>query len=133
MDSIIAPVYGRLHTSTALTTATTVSARIKNLDDNNATSLKMRYYVGGSLVVEDLVLTTVTPGSTYTHIFSLPYNFSSEGNYILKVEVENTTGADLISSNNSITDTIRQLNNDPISLPFTDNLELAAFRQYYKN
>lgn len=133
MDSIIAPVYGRLNTSTALTATTTVSARIKNLDDNNATSFKMRYYVGGSLIVEDLVSTIVTPGSTYTHNFSLPYNFSTAGNYVLKVEVENTTGVDPVSSNNSITDTIRQLNNDPITLPFTDNLESAISRQYFKN
>jgi hypothetical protein len=133
MDSIIAPVYGRLNTSTALTTATTVSARIKNLDDNNVTSFKMRYYVGDSLVVEELVSSIVTPGSTYIHNFSLPYNFSIAGNYILKVEVENLTGTDPISSNNSITDTIRQLNNDPIPLPFTDNLESAISRQYYKS
>jgi hypothetical protein len=93
MDSIIAPVYGRLNTSTALTATTTVSARIKNLDDANVTSFKMRYYVGGALVIEDLSA-TITPGNTYTHNFSLPYNFSPAGNYILKVEVENTTGAD---------------------------------------
>ena len=85
----------------------------------------MRYYVGGSLVVEDLVSTTVAPGTTYTHNFSVPYNFSVAGNYILKVEVENTTGVDPVIANNSITDTIRQLNNDPITLPFTDDLESA--------
>jgi hypothetical protein len=129
MDSIIAPVYGRLNTSTALTTATTVSARIKNLDDNNVTSFKMRYYVGGSLVVEELVSSIVTPGSTYIHNFSLPYNFSIAGNYILKVEVENLTGTDPISSNNSITDTIRQLNNDPI--PFLSLIILN--RQFHDN
>jgi hypothetical protein len=133
MDSIIAPVYGRLNTSTALTTTTSVSARIKNLDDANATNFKMRYYVGGSLVIEDLVSTTVTPGSTYTHNFSVPYNFSAAGSYILKVEVENTTGTDPVSANNSITDTVRQLDNLPITLPFTDNLETATSRQYQKD
>jgi hypothetical protein len=133
MDSIIAPVYGRLNTSTALTATTTVSARIKNLDDNNLNSFKMRYYVGGTLVIEDLVSTTVTPGSTYTHNFSVPYNFSGAGNYILKVEVENTSGADPVSVNNSITDTVRQLMNDPIALPFIDNLEAATSRKYYRN
>ena len=133
MDSILAPVYGRLNTSTALTTTTTVSARIKNLDDANVTGFKMRYYVGGSLVIEDNVSATITPGSTYTHNFSIPYNFSVAGNYILKAEVENTTGTDPVSTNNSVTDTIRQLNNTPITLPFTDNLETAASRQYLKN
>ena len=39
----------------------------------------------------------------------------------------------LLAANNSITDTIRQLNNDPVTLPFIDNLETATSRQYYKN
>ncbi|HEX6849654.1 MAG TPA: S8 family serine peptidase, partial [Chitinophagaceae bacterium] len=133
LDSIVAPVYGRLNTSTALIAATIVSARIKNLDDNNVTNFKMRYYVGGVLIVEDVVAATIAPGSTYTHNFSLPFDFSGPGNYILRTEVENTTGADPVSNNNSITDTTRQLNNAPLTLPFTDNLEAATSRQYYKN
>ncbi|HEU5168565.1 MAG TPA: S8/S53 family peptidase [Chitinophagaceae bacterium] len=133
MDSIIAPVYGRLNTSTALSATTIVSARIKNLDDANLTNFKMRYYVGGVLVIEDVVSTTVTSGTSYIHNFSVPYDFSAAGNYILKVEVENTTGADPVNVNNSITDTIRQLSNDPIPLPFTDNIEAATSRKYYAN
>jgi hypothetical protein len=132
VDSIVAPVYGRLNTSTALTASTIVTARIKNLDDLAVTSFKMRYYVGGSLVIEDAVSATVNAGSTYTHNFSVPYNFSSAGNYILKVEVENTTNTDPVIANNAITDTIRQLNNDPIVLPFADNLETAVSTQYFK-
>ena len=133
IDSIIAPVYGRLNTSTALTTTTIVSARIKNLDDANVTSFKMRYYIGGTQIIEDLVSATIAPGSTYTHNFSVPYNFSTAGNYILKVEVENTTGADVVIANNSIIDTIRQLSNNPIPLPFIDNIEGAISRQYYQD
>ncbi len=133
LDSIIAPVYGRLNTSTALTTTTTVTARIKNLDDVPVTGFKMRYYVGGALIIEDNVSATVNPGNTYTHNFSVPHNFSVAGNYVLKVEVENTTGPDPVTANNSITDTIRQLNNNTIALPFIDNLETATSRQYFKN
>jgi hypothetical protein len=133
IDSIIAPVYGRLNTSTALTTTTIVSARIKNLDDANVTSFKMRYYVGGTQVIEDLVSAVITPGNTYTHNFSVPYDFSAAGNYILKVEVENITGTDPVIANNSITNTVRQLSNDPIPIPFIDNIEGAISRQYYRN
>jgi hypothetical protein len=132
MDSIIAPVYGRLNTSTALTTTTAVSARIKNLDDENATSFKMRYYIGGTLITEDVVSATIAPGATYIHNFSAPYDFSSAGNYSLMVEVENTTGTDPVSINNSIIDTVHQFNNNPIALPFFDNLEGAVARQYQK-
>lgn len=133
LDSIIAPVYGRLNTSTALTATTAVSARIKNLDDVAVTGFKMRYYVGGVLVIEDVVSVTVNPGSSYIHNFSLAYNFAAAGNYILKVEVENTTGVDAVTANNSVTDTVRQLNNNAIILPFIDDLETATPRKYYKN
>ena len=132
MDSIIAPVYGRIATSTALSTSTTVSARIKNLDDASVSNFKMRYFIGGVLIVEDLITTTVNPGTTYTHLFSLPYNFSTAGNYILRVEVENTSGPDAVSNNNFIVDTIRQLANNVLTLPFNDNLESATARIYYK-
>ena len=133
LDSIVAPVYGRLNTSTSLSATTTVSARIKNLDDVTVTGFKMRYYVGGVLIIEDAVSATINAGSSYTHNFSLPFNFSAAGNYQLKVEVENTTGIDPVTTNNSITDTIRQLNNNPITLPFIDNLETATPRKYYRN
>lgn len=131
MDSITAPVYGRIATSTALTTTTPVTARIKNLDDANVTSFKMRYYVNGVLVVEDPVTATILPGATYSHTYSVTYNFSPVGTYVLKAEVENTTAVDPVSANNSRTDTIRQLNNIAITLPFTDNLETAVSRRYY--
>ncbi|HET6769192.1 MAG TPA: S8 family serine peptidase, partial [Chitinophagaceae bacterium] len=132
MDSILAPVYGRLNTSTALTTTTVVSARIKNLDDDNATDFKMRCYVDGTLIIEDIVSATVAPAATYIHNFSVPYDFSPAGKYTIKVEVENITGADQVSINNSIIDTVHQFNNNPIALPFVDDFEKAAARQYYK-
>ena len=131
MDSVIAPLSGRLLTSTALANSTSVIARIKNLDDADIANFKLRYYVGGSQVVEDIV-GPITAGSTFTHTFSVPYDFSIAGNYVLKVEVENTSGVDPVSANNFIIDTIRQLSNDPIILPFIDNLETAVSRKYYK-
>jgi len=131
MDSVIAPLSGRLLTSTALTNNTSVIARIKNLDDADIANFKLRYYIGGSQVVEDIV-GPITAGSTFTHTFSVPYNFSVAGNYILKVEVENTSGVDPVPGNNFIIDTIRQLSNAPITLPFIDDLETAVSRKYYK-
>jgi len=131
MDSVITPFSGRLLTSTALTSSTSVTARIKNLDDADIANFKLRYYVGGSIIVEDIV-GPVIARTTFTHTFSVPYDFSVAGNYILKVEVENNSGADPVAANNFIIDTIRQLRNDPIILPFTDDLETAVPRKYYK-
>lgn len=133
LDSIVAPVYGRVATSTALTTTTTVSARIKNLDDANVTGFDIRYRVGAGAWNTESVSITVNPGATYTHNFATPYDFSAAGEYILTVEVINTVNTDPVSANNSITDTIRQFMNDVITLPFTDDLETGNNRSYYKN
>jgi hypothetical protein len=132
MDSIVAPVYGRIATSAALTAATVVSARIKNLDDANITSFNMLYSVDGVPVANEPVTATVAPGATYTHNFVTTFNFSAAGNYVLRAEVQNTTGVDPVATNNFISDTIRQLSNAPLTLPFTDNLESALARKYLK-
>jgi len=132
MDSIIAPVYGRIATSTALIVNTVVSARIKNLDDANITSFNMLYSVNGIPIANEPVAAVIAGGNSYVYNFTTTYDFSAAGNYILNVEVQNTTGADPVSINNSITDTIRQLNNTSIVLPFIDNLETATPRSYYR-
>jgi len=131
LDSIIAPLSGRLLTSTALTATTQVRARIKNLDDANVTSFKMRYSLnGGGSWVEETVSVTVAPGATYTHSFATTANFLAVGNYELRVEVINLTGVDPVSSNNLVIRLIKQLNNLPVNLTsvFLDNLETASIQ-----
>lgn len=133
LDSITAPVYGRIATSTALTAATVVSVRIKNLDDANVTSFTMKYSVNGVLVATEPVMATIAPGATYTYNFSATSDLSSAGSYAITAEVINTTGADPVTSNNTRTDTVRQLANPLVTLPFLDDLETATARKYYKN
>jgi hypothetical protein len=134
MDAIIAPASGRLLTSTALSTTTTISARIKNLDDVAVNNFTMKYNVNGGAWVSEAVSATVIAGSTYTHNFSTTYDFSTAGVYVLKVVVKNTT-TDPVASNDTMTVIIKQLDNPAINLVtgpgFLDDMETGADSAYY--
>jgi len=133
MEAITGPASGRIATSTALTTTTSISGRFKNLDDAAITSFDIRYSVNGGAWTTETVNTTVAAGATYTHTFTATYDFSAAGNYELRIEVINLSGVDPVSANNIITDTIKQIANNLIVLPFSDDLESASAASYYKN
>jgi len=133
LDSVIAPLTGRDLTSTALTATTQIKARIKNLDDANVTSIKIRYSLNsGSSWTEETVNTTINPGASYTHTFSTTENFSAIGTYELWVEVINLTAADPVTANNLVIRNFRQLPNVALNLASinTDDLETAVTQEH---
>jgi len=133
MDSILTPVSGRIATSTALTASTPVQVRIKNLDDASVTGFDIRYAVNGGAWNTETVNTPVAGGAYYTHVFAATYDFSAPGNYVLTAEVINQAATDPVTANNMLVDTIKQIANDPVTLPFTDDLESAVEASYYRN
>jgi hypothetical protein len=133
LDAVIAPVSGRVLTSTALTATTTIIARIKNLDDVAVNSFKMRYSLNGGVSwTEETVNTAVAAGTTYNHSFATTADLSAIGQYELRVEVINLSGADPVVANNLLIKNIKQLQNSALDLTstFLDNLEPAANREY---
>lgn len=136
LDALIAPKSGRLLTSTALTTATPVTVRIKNLDDADANNFQVKYFINGSLQA------TETPAglplaalSTATHTFSVPANLAAVGEYELMAVVENVSNADPVTVNDTLRMLVKQLPNTAITIPvgndFMDNLEAADAGEYY--
>jgi hypothetical protein len=135
VDAILGPVSGRLLTSSSLTAATVISVRIKNLDDAAISNFNVKYSVNnGAFVVEPA--TNISGYSTYTHNFAATYDFSPVNNYTLKVVVENTSAADPVSANDTMTVIVKQLPNDTITLTtgndFLDDLEGADDSSYYR-
>ena len=133
LDSIIAPLSGRLLTSTALTSATSIIARIKNLDDASVTSFRMRYSLNGGVSwVEETVNTTVPGAASYTHTFSTTANLAAIGTFEIRVEVINLSAADPVSANNLIIRNIKQLPNSALNLTttFLDDFEAADNMEY---
>jgi hypothetical protein len=127
-DSIISPFSsGRLNTSTALSATTPLIVRVKNLDDNTSTAeLTFSYSInGGATITDPSVSPTINAGATYDFTFSAPINLSAANIYSIEIIVVRT-GGDPVTTNNTITKVYKQLTNDPITLPFTDNLETAT-------
>ncbi|MBL7739159.1 MAG: S8 family serine peptidase [Chitinophagaceae bacterium] len=136
VDAILAPQSGRLLTSSALTATTTISARIKNLDDAAINTFNVKYSVNGGAFVSEAGAGPIAAGGTYTHNFAATYDFSGVNNYSLRIVVENTSAADPVGINDTVTVLVKQLPNAPITLitgsDFTDDLETADDSAYYR-
>ena len=135
VDAIIAPVSGRKFTSTELSASTTISARIKNLDDVAINSFNIAYSVNGGTWTSEPVNTPIAGGATYTHNFATTYNFSAIGTYTLRVAVTNTSATDPVSINDTMTVVIKQLNNAAVDVTnsFLDNFDSAPEFSYLTN
>ncbi|HVZ56861.1 MAG TPA: S8 family serine peptidase [Chitinophagaceae bacterium] len=135
MDAILAPVSGRQFTSTGLGPATPVTVRIKNLDNAPVTSYNLSYFVNGTLIATDAVVTPVAAGGLATHSFATTYDFSAVGSYDLLVVVKNTAATDPVAANDSLRVTIRQIANGPLGISpgndFLDDLEGTPAAEYY--
>lgn len=132
MDSILSPSSGRKYTSTELSSATTISVQIKNLDDAAINKYALKYAVNGGAWVVDSVFTPIAGGATATHDFATTYDFSSIGSYTLQVAVVNASATDPVNTNDTITTVIKQLDNAPLDLTttFLDDIETAPEQSY---
>lgn len=125
LESIVSPASsGRLFTSTALGAAVTVTVRIKNLDDQPSTgNIDVSYSINGTVQQTQTIAPNIAAGATYDHSFSVTANLSGVNTYIIKASV--TKAGDAIVANDTLTKTFKQLDNQPVSLPFTDNFDAA--------
>ncbi len=132
VDAIIAPATGRKFTSSELSASTVISARIKNLDNAPINKYAVIYSVNGGAWSIDSVFTPIAGGATATHNFATAYDFSSVGDYSLRVVVVNAIATDPVGANDTITVAIRQLDNQAIDLSsdFLDDFESAPDLEY---
>ncbi|TLV00527.1 S8 family serine peptidase [Dyadobacter luticola] len=123
IESILTPASsGRVGTSTALGNPVFVKIRIKNLDDVDLNEpLDVGYELNGTAIPVETITPFIEKGKTYDHTFSVGANLSSPGTYTFKVYIHHQN--DVVSANDTLTKTFRQLPNDQIALPFLDDLE----------
>src|SRR5690606_35018850 len=133
VDAILAPSSGREFTSTTLGPATVISARFKNVDNAPAPTFNVKYSVNGGPFVTEAA-TNINAQGFYVHNFTTTYDFSAIGDYLLTVVVENTSGADPVSKNDTMRTLIRHLPNAPITLTvgndFLDDFESMPEASY---
>jgi hypothetical protein len=131
--SVDAPVTGRQFTSTALTASEIIKLTIKNLDNiPSSGSYDLYYQVNGGTPVNETAAIVIPSLGSYTHSFTTaPFDFSFPGTYIIKAWVKRPGDAQLLDD--TVTVTIKNLDNGPVTLPLTDGFETTTVQEYTNN
>ncbi len=130
IDAIVSPVTsGRKFTSTELSAAVPVTIRIKNLDDQASSgNIDVSYSINSVLQQTQTISPAIAAGGIFDHTFSTPANLSAVGNYSFDVSV--VKAGDPVPANNSLTKLYKQLDNQPVILPYTDNIDAAPVQSF---
>jgi hypothetical protein len=130
LDSILAPLSGRMFTSSALSNSTLIKIRIKNLDNVAISNFDVKYSVNGGAWISENVSTPVGAGATYVHTFTTAYDFSAIGVYTLKAVVD--YASDTVKANDTLTAIVKQLDNQPLDLTssFLENFDAAPQQEF---
>ncbi len=129
-DSVLIPVTGRQFSSNALTTSA-IQVRLRNLGSIvSAGTFNISYQVNGGAVVTESTTQTIGAGATYDYTFIQTYDFSAAGNYNIRIWIDHPGDAN--HRNDTISTTIRNLRNDPLTLnpSFTEDFETATSNTY---
>ena len=127
--SVVNPSSGRKNTSTALGAAQVIRMSIKN-EDNIASSntYTVSCRVNGGTIVTETPGIIINAQQTISYNFTATYDFSTEGTYNIETWV-NQAG-DTRNYNDTATKSVKQLFNDPVTLPFTESFETATAATY---
>ena len=130
--SLDAPVTGRQFTTGALTAAETVKLTVKNLDNIASTGSFNLYYSinGGAPVIETSAVSVASLGN-YQYLFSQTADLSVPGVYTIRAWVKKA--GDTQPLDDTVSATIKNLANPPLTLPVTDGFETTVSKDYLNN
>ena len=95
----------------------TIQGAVKNVGQNNITSFKCKYLVGGVFSTEEEITgVNIAPGSSYTFSHPVPYVATTSGNIPIQVIVSDPNGITDRIENNSRTSTLRVY-------PYSENVQ----------
>jgi hypothetical protein len=128
LDSIVAPLSGRLGTLSALTGTQNLVVRVRNLDDAAIGSYDIKYRVNGGPLTTVAINVPIAANSTATHTVA-GLNLLAAGTYTIEAIVENSASPDNVPQNDSLTTVVKQLPNPPLTLtgvPLVENFDGGA-------
>ena len=134
VDSLIAPITGRQHSSSQLSSNSKLTIELKNLGSlSSVGNIPVSYQVNGGTVVTENIALPIASNSTYSYSFVAPYDFSAVGTYTIKTWV--SYPLDTLHLNDTLITTIKSLSNDTILLNpnFIEGFESATVGTYYNN
>ncbi|MGB4843410.1 MAG: S8 family serine peptidase [Ferruginibacter sp.] len=130
--SIDSPVTKRQFTSSVLTATETIRFTIKNLDNvASSGNYDLYYQVNADPVVMENSAVIINPLTVYQYPFTTTADFSTPGIYNIKAWVKRT--GDTQPLDDTVSVTIKNLANPPLTLPNTDGFETAAEQTYTSN
>lgn len=131
VDSLIGLGTGRMFTSHQLSNATPIQIELKNLGPVPVgPGYSLAYSINGGTPVVETPPATLAAASTQNYTFTQTADLSAPGSYTLQIWVSNPSDPQL--GNDTLTATIKQLSNAPITLnnTFTEDFESAAAATY---
>jgi len=130
--SIDALVSGRQFTSSAFGATAQVKLTIKNLDDvASSGSYDLYYQINGGAIINETDAAIVSSLGTYTHVFAATTAFATPGTYNIKAWVKRSGDTQPLDDTTSIT--IKNIANDPVTLPLADGFESTTAAEYTAN
>lgn len=132
-DSLIGPLTGRQHTSSALTSTETIRIELKNLGTvPAATPFGLSYRINSGPIITEGSNAVIPPGGVYSYNFIASADLSAPGVYTIQTWV--TYPGDPQSGNDTLTTVVKHLQNDPITLgpSFTEGFESADAAEYIR-
>jgi hypothetical protein len=125
VERIAAPASGRLLTSTAPGSSSTIGVVVRNLYTLNCSNYILSYKINSSAWQTLVNPGTVIPANGSAVIDIPGYSFATPGNYDITVAIKNTAISDPQSQNDTIRYTVKCLPNDPLDLTteFKDDFE----------
>lgn len=132
VDSVLAPVTGRMYTSSQLGVSA-VQVRLRNLGNiASSGAFNVSYRVNGGSIISESISPAMAAHSSVNYTFSNTSDFSAVGTYTIQAWIDYP--GDPFHSNDTIVIAIKQLQNDPVILntSFTEGFETAAPFSYIR-
>lgn len=121
----LSPTIGRVATSTEFRANQLVRFSIQNRAITPLNNFKISYKVDNANWQINSIQQTVPSGDTL--LLSIPITgLQSIGSHMLRVAITNTGATDSVPQNDTSTIVLRQIQNNPISLPFEEDFETTA-------
>ena len=119
---------GRANSVTAFSAVEDVQVEIHNMGTSTVNGFRLCYQVNGGPVVSDSVLTPLPPGATINYTFNQQVDLLAAGTYTIFAWLD--CQDDEVYANDSTGVTVRQLNNPPLTLPYTEGFETGINATY---
>ena len=122
VTAILSPTSnGRAGTALALTAAETVAVRVDNFGSIPQSNIPIFYKLNGQTIVSTTITGPITAGASLVYTFTVGADLAAVGSYQLAAGT--ALPGDMVSGNDSLTATVKQLANPAVLLPFHEGFE----------